>query len=195
MPIIAGRASAAYGAGFGAVTTPPYLGPFGAYDALATVIVPSGGLSTITFAGIPQTGYDHLQIRGISKTTSGTDSNITINNGVAAVYRHQLACDGAGISSFGNTNNAFIIMSAGSSGTNIYDTSVIDFLDYSSNTKTKVVRAFSGRDLNGSGLLSFGSALFNTADSINSNSISNITLTPSSGSFVEFTSFSLYGVK
>ena len=35
----------------------------GNYDALATVTVPSGGLSSITFAGIPTTGYSHLQIR------------------------------------------------------------------------------------------------------------------------------------
>jgi hypothetical protein len=165
-------------------------GPFGAYDALATVTVPIGGLSSITFAGIPQTGYTHLQIRGISKTTSGTDSNITINNGTTAAYRHQIVADGGAISSFGNSGNAYLIVSPGPAETSVFDTSVVDILDYSASNKNKTVRALSGRDLNGSGLLSFGSALFNTLDSINA-----ITLTPSSGNLVEFTEFSLYGVK
>ena len=44
-------------------------GPVGAYDALATVTVGSGGVSSITFAGIP-TGYKHLQIRQIAKSTN-----------------------------------------------------------------------------------------------------------------------------
>lgn len=162
----------------------------GSFDALGSITVPSGGLASITFSGIPQ-NYNHLQLRGISKATgSGTDSNITINGGTAAVYRHQLAGDGSGLTSFGNSGNAYILMSPGSGGTSIFDTTVADFLEYSSISKTKVVRALSGRDLNGSGLLSFGSALFNTTSAINS-----ITLNPASGSFAQYSSFALYGVK
>jgi hypothetical protein len=189
MPIIAGRASAAYGAGFSRVVTAPFT-PVGSYDALGSVTVGAGGLSEITFSGIPQTGYSHLQIREISKTTSGTDSGITINGGTAAVYRHHLAGDGSGVSSFSATASAFIMFSAGSTGTNIFSASVVDFLDYSSSTKNKTVRSLSGRDLNGSGLLGIASALFNTT-----NPITSITLTPGSGNFAQYTQFALYGVK
>jgi len=189
MPIIAGRASAAYGAGFSAVTALPFA-PVSAFDALSTVTVPSGGLSSITFGGIPQTGYSHLQIREISKTTSGTDSKITINGGTNATYRHHLAGDGSGISSFGDAGSSFIIVSAGSSGTLIFGASVVDFLDYSSSSKNKTVRSLSGRDLNGSGLLSFASTFFNTT-----NPIIDITLTPGTGNFAQHTQFALYGVK
>jgi hypothetical protein len=190
MPIIAGRASAAYGAGFGKVLGGAAFAPVGAFDALSTVIVPVGGLSTITFAGIPQTGYSHLQIREISKTTSGTDSGITINDGTVAVYRHHVAADGSGISSFNASASAFIMFTTGSAGTSIFSSSVVDFLDYSSSIKTKTVRSFSGRDLNGSGFIGLASALFNTT-----NPITSITLTPGSGNFAQHTQFALYGVK
>ena len=154
--------------------------PTGSYDALATYTVPSGGVSSITFAGLPTGGqYTHLQIRGISKATaSGTDSYITINSGTSSAYRHQLLGDGSSVSAGANSGNAYIIMTAGSSGTNVFDASIIDFLDYASTTKNKVVRVLSGRDLNGSGLLSFGSALWTTT-----NPITDITLTPAGTSF------------
>lgn len=173
----------------GAAVYSPF-SPTGSYDALATYTVPSGGVSTITFAGIPNT-YTHLQIRGISKATAtGTDSYITINSGTSSVYRHQLLGDGSSASASANSGNSYIIMTAGSSGANIFDASIIDFLDYASNTKNKVVRVLSGRDLNGSGLLSFGSALWTTT-----NPITDITLTPAGTSFAQYTQFALYGVK
>lgn len=166
--------------------------PTGSYDALASYTVGSGGISSITFAGLPTGGqYTHLQIRGISKATaSGTDSYITINSGTSSVYRHQLLGDGSSASASANSGNSYIIMTAGSSGTNIFDASVIDFLDYASTTKNKVVRVLSGRDLNGSGLLSFGSALWTTT-----NPITDITLTPAGTSFAQYTQFAIYGVK
>jgi hypothetical protein len=160
------------------------------YESIATVTVGLAGQSSVTFSSIPST-YKHLQIRGISKSlTAGTDSNITINSGTAAAYRHQLLADGSSASASANSGNAYIIMTTGSSGTNIFDASVIDFLDYSSTTKNKVVRVLSGRDLNGSGLLSFGSALWTTTSAIN-----EITLTSGGTSYVQYTQFALYGIK
>jgi hypothetical protein len=160
------------------------------YESIQTVTVGALGSSTISFTSIPST-YKHLQIRGISKSlTTGTDSNITINSGTAAAYRHQLLGDGSNISASANSGNAYIIMTTGSTGTNIFDSSVIDFLDYSSTTKNKVVRVLSGRDLNGSGLLNLGSALWTTTSAI-----SDITITSGGTSFVQYSSFALYGIK
>ena len=39
-----------------------------AYDSLGSVLVPSGGLATITFASIPAT-YTHLQIKSFARST------------------------------------------------------------------------------------------------------------------------------
>jgi len=48
--------------------------PTGSYDALASYTVPSGGASTITFAGIPTGGqYTHLQLR-----VSGLYSSVAV---------------------------------------------------------------------------------------------------------------------
>ena len=53
-------------------------GPQGAYDALATVTVPSGGVASIEFAGIP-TGYKHLQLRLLTRTNrADTNDFMTI---------------------------------------------------------------------------------------------------------------------
>jgi hypothetical protein len=159
------------------------------YESIATVTVGSGGAANVEFTSIPST-YKHLQIRGISKATTSTDSNITINSGTAAARRHQLLGDGSSASSTANAGNAFIVMTPDSSGSNIFDASVIDFLDYASTTKNKVVRVLSGRDLNGSGLLSFGSALWTTT-----NAITDIKLTPAGAAFSQYTQFALYGIR
>ena len=121
------------------------------------------------------------------------DNNIVAsdNSSTNAVYRHQLYGDGSSVTASANANNAYIVMTAGSSGTSIFDASVIDFLDYTSTNKNKVVRVLSGRDLNGSGLISFGSALW----TISSNAISDITLVPAGTSFAQYSQFALYGVK
>ena len=162
------------------------------FISIQTATVDSGGASSITFNSIPNT-YKHLQIRGISRATgASTDSNIQINSSTNAVYRHQLYGDGSSVTASANANNAYIIMTAGSgAASNIFDASVIDFLDYTSTNKNKVVRVLSGRDLNGSGLISFGSALW----TISSNAISDITLVPAGTSFAQYSQFALYGIK
>ena len=84
-------------------------GPTGAFDALATVIVPSGGLSSVTFAGIPQVGYSHLQLRMILKTTtnSNSDGNIfyRFNDDSGANYsQHAMTGDGSSATSGAGAN-------------------------------------------------------------------------------------------
>ena len=63
--------------------------PAGAYEPLASITVPSGGLSSIVFGSIPQT-YAHLQLRYTARTTvasSGTDGiSITLNGSSSEQY-------------------------------------------------------------------------------------------------------------
>jgi hypothetical protein len=200
MPIIAGRASAAYGAGFGALTTIPYQGPFGAYDALATITVPSGGLASITFAGIP-TGYKHLQLRGIGKMTSTGASGdepwrFTFNGDTGSNYTsHMLYGTGNGGSgnSYSNVNATFTsFYGLPFSGSNTsWGGIVMDILDYGSLVKNKTVRALTGWDNNGNGDVLIGSALWNNS----STAINTVTLTSPAGNLAEYTNIALYGVK
>lgn len=173
-------------------------GPIGAYDALATVIVPSGGLSSITFAGIPQTGYAHLQIRAISKTnrtSSVVDSikvQFNLDAGTNYAY-HELIGDGSSALSDSVATNAYsaIARTAGSANANFFGTFVCDILDYSSSNKNKTVRTLSGVDLNGNGAVFFNSGLWRSTSTITS-----MLIAPETGtSFNEYSQFALYGVK
>lgn len=172
--------------------------PTGSYDALATYTVPSGGLSTITFAGIPNT-YTHLQIRQIARTTVATSiqsgNGIRFNNDTASNYGiHQLLGDGSSASAGAITPDSYIFYSANtgtSAGSNIFGAAIIDILDYTSTTKFKTVRTLAGADLNGSGSIYFRSGLWRSTSAINTITID----CRDSGSFTEYSQFALYGVK
>jgi hypothetical protein len=165
--------------------------PAGAYDALASVTVPSGGAASVTFAGIP-TGYKHLQIRGIGKPTSagGQEVYIRYNGDSAATsyFSHQLYGSGtAAVSaSYGTVNQAYITYWSGSE----FGSFVCDILDYSNTNKNTTTRALGGHDLNGSGFILLRSGLW-----INTSAVSSINLFLSSGNFAQYSQLALYGVK
>jgi hypothetical protein len=192
MPIIAGRASAAYGAGFAAITAAPYLGPFGAFDSLASVTSPAA--STITFSAIP-TGYKHLQIRGIANngetsgfnnqslrfnadTSTNYSAHILYGNGTSALASNQ--------TSSSSINDAFRVPPTGT-----HAAFIIDILDYNSVNKAKTIRVLTGGDTNSVGWIGLHSGLwFKTPEAITS-----ITLNSSVGNFGTNSKFSLYGIK
>lgn len=168
-------------------------GPQGAYDALATVTVPSGGAASVTFAGIP-TGYKHLQVRFIARGASGGAIYTQFNGDTGANYSsHNLNGDGstAVAQAQTSTSTPLIIRNGGISTTaNTFSAGVVDILDYANTTKNKTLRSLAGQDLNGSGLIEFASnAWYNTA------AISTITMTHNGSGFTQYSQFGLYGVK
>jgi hypothetical protein len=191
MPIIAGRASAAYGAGFAAITAPPYLGPFGAYDSLASVTVGTA-TATITFTGIPS-GYRHLQLRGIALSSSSSNGVAMRFNGDSTANYSLKGLEGSGASatSYGSANGT--TNNAGYTGDATYPgIFVCDILDYASTTKNKTVRAITGNDANGA--VRYASLLSGAYYS--TNAINTITIFHgASVNFNTYSSFALYGVK
>jgi len=171
--------------------------PQGAYDALATVTVPSGGAASITFAGIP-TGYKHLQIRGIGKTTRvtyGAGTMVQFNGDTAANYaNHELFGDGAAAYAAAGTGVSSIRVDAANATTssaNVFGVAVIDLLDYANTSKNKTLRALSGTDVNGAG----GTIALNSGVWLNTSAITSITLFPEVGTFMQYSSYGLYGVR
>lgn len=171
--------------------------PNGAMDALATVTVPSGGVATIEFAGIPQ-GYKHLQIRGIARATStpGTIENwyCRFNGDAGNNYSgHRLAGSGSVVyaqSYSSGTAVSHYFPPNASTTANVYGAIVLDILDYSSTTKNKTVKIFSGNDTNGAGVVSFdSSAWYSTA------AITSIKFFLVTGNYAEYSQLALYGVK
>jgi hypothetical protein len=173
----------------------------GSYDALATYTVPSGGVNTITFSGLPTGGqYSHLQIRGIVKnnrTAAGTSNiNINFNNDSTTTYSaHILFGNGANplvnaSSSQTTMTSAFGIGTASGYGS-IFTPMVIDILDYASITKNKTMRVLFGTSSNNDQLdVGLGSGLYYKTDAINS-----ISITSPSTPLQQFSQFSVYGIR
>lgn len=182
--------------------------PAGAYDALATVTVPSGGAASIEFAGIP-TGYKHLQIRGINqtnRTTYNTDNAIMLlGNGsidAGANYsKHSLFSDylnGSVVYADGTANasnmSGLLFTTTGVSGA--FGVFVIDILDYANTSKYKTVKVLSGADGNGTVAGYNPSVGLASGSWRNTAAITNIRLTPQLGTlFNQYSTFALYGVK
>jgi len=163
-----------------------------AYESIATVIVGSGGSSSVSFTSIPST-YKHLQIRAIHKpTTSGDyDWSIQFNSDTGANYsKHQVAGDGSVTFATGTANTNQI-----PGGWNQYTDfggSIVDILDYANTNKNKTVRTMTGADRNGAGLIGLRSGYWN-----NTAAVSSILIIPTSGStgLAQYSSFALYGIK
>lgn len=173
--------------------------PAGAYDALATVTVPSGGAASVTFAGIP-TGYKHLQIRAITRTTVGdfNDMLLNVNGDTGSNYSwHRLLANGSTTptaSGVASTTSMTIGVDAGSTqSSGVFGANIIDVLDYASTSKAKTFRALTGVDNNGSGyVIYYSGAWYNT-----SSPITSLTFTPQAGAsaWAQYSQFALYGIK
>jgi hypothetical protein len=166
------------------------------YESIATVTVGSGGASSITFSSIPST-YQHLQIRGIVRSNGGAANNpmyMTLNSDTSANYSwHGLFGDGASASAAASINQSRIDIdriAEASAGSNIFGSFVTDILDYANTNKFKTTRNLGGIDQNSSGFIFFESGLWR-----NTNAVSTISFAPPTGSFVQYSSFALYGIK
>ena len=164
----------------------------GAYDALATVTVPIGGASSITFSAIPQTGYSHLEIRFIARTNRASLSDVLLinPNGNSSTNGHFLY--GTGSSVIAGTGTGYLGWATGSSATSgIFAAGIATILDYASPNKNIVVRSLAGWDGNGTG----GElALF--SDLQTASGLTSLTIaSQNSATFQQFSQFSLFGIK
>ena len=173
-----------------------YSGPAGAFDALGSVTVGSGGLSSITFSAIPQT-YTHLQIRFIARESGATTTDnfaMQLNGDSGSNYAyHILYGDGSSAAATAGTSATSMAQFriAGASATSgVFGAAVIDIMDYAVTTKNKTIRTLGGADNNGSGIVSFNSGLW-----MNTAAVNSLVLTAGSGNFAQYSNFSLYGAR
>lgn len=183
----------------GSLTTPSAKGAFFEafdFDSIATYTVGSGGQSSIEFTSITP-AYAHLQVRYISRTSLASASanlQVTFNSDTTSgnYSFHRIVGDGTSVSSYGQSGLDNIGLSAGAnSGTSIFGAGVVDIIDYKNANKYKTTKILTGLERN------------NSADSYimlrsqvwtNTNAITSIKFTPSSGNFAEFSHFALYGI-
>lgn len=174
------------------------LAEVGDFESIETVIVGAGGAADITFSNISDT-YQHLQIRGICRSSATSGSavsaiNIQFNGDTATNYNvHQLFGDGSSVFAVAAANFASVqasVININTTTSNAFAANVIDILDYANINKFKTVRALSGVDLNGSGSSMLGSSAWRSTSAITS-----IRLYPANGNFSQHSHFALYGIR
>jgi hypothetical protein len=175
----------------------------GAFESIATANG-TGSTGTITFSSIPAT-YAHLQLRMSSRNIfTGTIARamlLRLNGSTTDNYTiHELYGDGSnpdaiGFATGGGSTSVRVGFATadGNSAAGLHGVSIVDILDYTSTSKYKTIRMFSGTDLNGSGRVYLGSSVF----VLNTNAITSITLEdPATGfGFTTSSTFALYGIK
>jgi len=168
------------------------------YESIASVTA-NGSQTTVTFSSIPAT-YKHLQIRFIGRSLrNGVSDNLGIyfNSDQTTNYAtHYLRADGGTAVSSADINatETFLnesVRASGTSNTLTNSVAIIDILDYTSTSKNKTIRSFSGWDFNGSGYVVLGSGLWRkTPEAINS-----IVFNSGGNAFSSTSTFALYGIK
>lgn len=176
------------------------------YQSIATVIVPSGGLSTITFSNIPQ-NFTHLKLhlntKDDSTGTGGPNIVMQLGNGTLdTTYTHYWShyFNGNGsAASAGNVQSSGYYSLVGnhatsnSSYTGMFGGMIIDILEYTSTTKNKVVKSLWGHDRNGTGEIGINSSIW-TATSVAGVTAISFSIV-GGANFVQFSQASLYGIK
>jgi len=165
-------------------------------EPIATTLVGSGGSSNITFNDIPQS-YKHLQLRALTfRTAEGNSLKVTYNSDTGNNYaRHTIYGNGSSVTASGNATTSFVELGwAGGAATTGGSVCIMDILDYANTNKYKTyktIRSLSGYDDNSTGRIAMWSSLWMSLDTITS-----LTFVPAvSGSFQQYSRFSLYGIK
>jgi len=161
------------------------------YESIASSTL-SGGETSVTFSSIPST-YKHLQIRwNALNSSANADIAFRLNSDTGNNYTfHGVEANGTTISgSNKGTSLSEAYVGIGSGVSSVPGVGVLDLLDYTSTNKYKTIKSFFGYDSNGSGYTIFRSSLWLDTSAVNTISVR---VTP--GTFSQYTSFALYGVK
>jgi hypothetical protein len=156
------------------------------YYSIATTTLGTATAS-ITFSSIPST-YTHLELR-MKTVTSGLGwVTVVFNSDTGNNYSwHELRGDGssASASAAGNAGNISAYLQSSQQGSGVFSV-----LDYANTGKYKTAKTLGGYDDNGSGYVTQTSGVWrNTA------AITSITITHSTSSYSQYSSFALYGIK
>ena len=169
----------------------------GSYESIATVNG-TGSSATLTFSSIPS-NYTHLQIRGILRSSSGSQNGVTMrfNSDSSANYARHVVSGGGGSSASASavasgTNAGMGYFPGSSDLASVYGAVILDILDYSSTNKTKTTRNLFGYDVNNTGGIVglFSSLWFKTPEVIDT-----ITITAGAGNWTTDSQLALYGIR
>jgi hypothetical protein len=174
--------------------------PQGDFESIATVVVGSGGASSIDFTSIPGT-FQHLQIRGIGRNSDAASNDI---QGLVLQYNadtgnnyswHVLQGTGSAASSSAATSTDVLYSGytpTNGSTSNTFGAFIIDILDYKDTNKYTTQRVLTGVETNNSANSRVG---LWSASWRNTNAITSIKIYNTNGNFTQHSYFALYGIK
>ena len=160
---------------------------------IQTIEVDSGGAGSITFNNIPQ-DYDDLEITVSARSdVSGARANLVIqpnSSSLNLVDKRLLGYDNTQVTS-ATASSVNASINGNTSTINTYSCTSIYMPNYSGST-AKSISADSAPENNSTSsyLVMITAGLWN-----DSSSITSLKLSPNSGSFMQHSSFSLYGIK
>ena len=131
-----------------------------------------------------------MQLRVLNAQASATHGARLWFNGDTTntnYWVHALQGNGASVSASNGNANSALYYSGTTSG---YLGSVIDILDYTNTNKKKVLRSLEGYDLNGSGIVTMVSQLWN-----NTAAVTSLQFSDNGSAFQIGGSYALYGIK
>jgi hypothetical protein len=163
-----------------------------AFVKIQSIIVGSGGAATIDFTSIPQT-YTDLKIvisSRVSYATSGDTPYIDFNGLTTNRTGRALEGSGSAVASLTLTRQGFIA-SGSNAATGAFGSTEIYIPSYTSTTKNKSFSVDSITENNGTTAYQWLVAGLWSSTA----AITRVTLTPTSGSFVQYSTATLYGIK
>lgn len=160
---------------------------------IQTVTVGAGGASTISFTSIPQTFTDLKVVISARDTYAATATNcsISFNSSTANFSTRMLEGNGGSAASYSRTDNLNIFIVPGSTATaSTFGNAEIYIPNYtSSNYKSFSIDGVSEDNATGAYQKLQATLWSNTA------AITSITLTSQNGSFAQYSTATLYGIK
>jgi hypothetical protein len=161
------------------------------FESIATETVGGGGAADVEFTSIPAT-FTHLQIRGIAQSGTVPRIYLRYNGDTGSNYTyHFLEGNGSStVASAGANQTENWLFINGFIGANNISPFIVDILDYANTNKFKTIRSLHGGENNSDGNIALASGLWRDTSAINA-----IKLFASSGTFTQYTTFALYGIK
>jgi hypothetical protein len=161
---------------------------------IETKTVGSGGSASISFTSIPATYTDLKLVASIRTTQANIWSTtlVSFNGSSSNLSWRRLIGDGSAPDSGSGSTGLLDISNGASSTSNTFSNFEMYIPNYTSTSNAKSYSVDSVNENNGT--TAYSSLLAGLWNPGTQAAITSIGLTPGSGSFVEFTSFSLYGI-
>jgi hypothetical protein len=161
-----------------------------AMTLVSTVTVGSGGIASIEFTSIPQTGTDLLVVFSLRSEVSANNTTLSLNGTSGTNYnRIALAGDGSAATTASGTNSSLMLVSQGASTNtaNTFSSGEIYIPNYAT-AQSKELFNRNGYETNGttSGLR------FQIMRRVTAEAITSLTITGNSGDIAQNSTASLY---